>query len=320
MTAVRDAFRQARLHAVRHMAACEGASLRWSEVSITEIVTAHAAQAVQVVPFTQRAEALSGADWVWWWIDGTSAYGMLVQAKRLTATVNQWNFDFGYRTKSTGRAQRDTLMSVAKALDLLPVYALYLGTAEYRRHERCSGEHRSGRCLECQKRSVSLMPALLASDLIISDAGSTYEFSVSLEDLWTQRAGEVPLSKLLQGQMGSDLSDFLRTPQQGTRAITRAMMDRILKARMGAFSAPPVTAHNLHLGEHDRLGPVFIQVPDDTGHFGLPYFDHVLRPLRHAPPDYVLEIMTKDVNEADLAAAMPDSVAGVVVVQVPRAG
>ena len=64
MTATDDAFRWARIYAVRHMAACEQAGLRWGETSITEIVTAQASWAVTVVPFTQRAEALSGADWV----------------------------------------------------------------------------------------------------------------------------------------------------------------------------------------------------------------------------------------------------------------
>lgn len=62
VTAVEDALRWARIHAVRHMAACERADLRWGETSITEVVTSRAAEAVTVVPFTQPGEKLSGAD------------------------------------------------------------------------------------------------------------------------------------------------------------------------------------------------------------------------------------------------------------------
>ncbi len=69
-----------------------------------------AAAAVSVVPFTQHAEAVSGADWVWWWVDSTSAYGMLVQAKRLTMNQGRWRFDFGYPQRdgqSAGESEVD---------------------------------------------------------------------------------------------------------------------------------------------------------------------------------------------------------------------
>ncbi|MGE3328909.1 MAG: hypothetical protein AB7N61_26240, partial [Acidimicrobiia bacterium] len=147
MAAVEEAFRWARIHAVRHMDACELAFLRWGETSITEVVTSRAAKAVTVVPFTQRAEALSGADWVWWWVDARGAYGMLVQAKRVTVNGIKWKFDFSY-PDGTGK-QRKTLMAVSATLGLLPVYALYLGTGSYRSWEPCPDGHRSGRCLQC---------------------------------------------------------------------------------------------------------------------------------------------------------------------------
>ncbi len=86
MISVEAAFRSARIHSARHMEASEKAHLRWGEVAITEILMSRAAQGVTVVPFTQRAEGLSGADWVWWWIDQGAAYGMLVQAKRVSAS------------------------------------------------------------------------------------------------------------------------------------------------------------------------------------------------------------------------------------------
>ena len=320
MTTVEDSFRQARIHAVRHMAACESADLRWSETSITEIVTAQAARAVTVVPFTQRAEALSGADWIWWWVDGASAYGMLVQAKRVTVRDGSWGFDFDYRSGSTGHSQREALRSTAQTLGLLPVYALYLGTGDYRQWARCSETHRSGRCLACVKRTVSLMPELVASELIMNDATSTYEWSVALEELWTPPAGAALLSPLLESQLAPELAEFLQTPQSGTRAVTRSMIDRVLRARMGAFSAASPTATSMSLGEHDQLGAVFGNVPADTGHFGLPYFEQTLRPLRHAPPDYVVEIMTRNVDEERLQSNLPENIAGVVVARPPQHG
>lgn len=75
MTAVENAFRWVRIQAVRHMAAHERTGMEWSAPTITEIMTAHTSRAVTVVPFTQRAEALIGVDWVWW-ADGADAYRM----------------------------------------------------------------------------------------------------------------------------------------------------------------------------------------------------------------------------------------------------
>lgn len=312
MTAVAEAFRRARIQAVRHMAECERARLTWGETTITEIVTAHASRAVTVVPFTQPAEALSGADWVWWWVDSTGAYGMLVQAKRVTVTNNVWNFGFGYST------QREVLRSAAARLGLLPVYALYLGTGDYRKWEHCTDIHRRGRCIHCIKRTVSLMPALLADERFVCDAASTYERSVALEDLWTGCPASAPLRPALRNRLAPELSDFLRNRQDGTRAVTRSMIDSVLKARLGDFAAVSTNVAGKHDGEHDRLGSVFGDVPDDTGHWGLRYFEHTLNPLLHTPPPYVLEIMTGDFDEDRLALDMPENVAGIVVVQVPQ--
>ncbi|WP_433521657.1 DUF6615 family protein [Nocardia pseudovaccinii] len=318
MTAVAKAFRWARIQAVRHMAECERARLRWSETTITEIVTAHTSRAVTVVPFTQRAEALSGADWVWWWVDSAGAYGMLVQAKRVTVTSSAWNFDFGYTATGAARSQREVLRSAAAMLGLLPVYALYLGTGDYRRWEHCADIHRRWRCIQCIKRTVSLMPALLADERNVCDAASTYERSVALEDLWTGCPASAPLRPALRNQLAPELSDFLQNRQDGTRAVTRSMIDSVLKSRFGQFAAVSTSVAGVHNGEHDRLGSVFGDVPDDTGHWGLRYFEHTLNPLLHTPPHYVLEIMTGDFDEDRLALDMPENIAGIVVVRVPQ--
>lgn len=301
------------------MAACEKAQLRWGETVVSEIVMSRAAAAVSVVPFSQPAEAISGADWVWWWVDATSAYGMLVQAKRLTVNRGQWHFDFGYRS-STG-SQQSALRSTAASLDLVPVYALYLGTGDYRHWEPCPDGHRGRRCSSCVKRSVSLMPALLAEAEVANDSTTTYERSVALEELWTPSPTGSLLIPALRQQLDPELADFLITPQMGARAVARATIDRVLRARAGQFGAVSASDRSMMRdGGHDELGSVFRQLPTDAGHWGVPYFEHVLDPLRHAPPDYVLEIESGEFDTGELASNMPEDVAGVVVVRLSQNG
>lgn len=319
MATVESAFRRAREHSVQHMAACEKTLLRWGETSITEIVMSRAATAVNVVPFTQPAEAISGADWIWWWVDADSAYGMLVQAKRLTVHGSNWRFDFGYR--SAAGSQQSSLSATAASLDLVPAYALYMGTGNYRKWERCSEDHQRRRCPSCVKRSVSLMPALLADPAIVIDSATTYERSVALEEMWMPSPTSPLFIPGLSRQLDPELVNFLLTPQRGVRAVAKSTIDRILRVRAGQFSADsPSAPGTMHDGNHDRLGPVFADLPSDTGHWGVPYFQHVLGPLRHVPPDYVLEIESREFDVGEVSSNMPDDVAGVVVVRLPQDG
>lgn len=301
------------------MAACERAQLQWGETAITEIVMSRAAAAVSVVPFTQRAEAVSGADWVWWWVDASSAYGMLVQAKRLTVNRGRWRFDFGYR--STVGNQLSALRTTAAHLDLIPVYALYLGTGAYRSWEPCPDGHQSRRCPSCVKRSVSLMPASSADATIVNDSKSTYEHSIALEDVWTPGSTGSLLTYRPSWRLDPELANFLRTSQTGTRAVTRSMIDRVLAVRGGQFGAVSATgAGMMRGGSHDRLGPVFPELPSDRDDSGIPYFKEALNPLHHAPPDYVDDIESGEVDADALASTMPEEVAGVVVVRLPQNG
>lgn len=301
------------------MAACDRALLRWGETAVTEIVISRAAAAVNVVPFTQPAEATSGADWIWWWVDADSAYGMLVQAKRLNVHRGKWRFDFGYRT-SAG-SQQSSLRATAASLDLVPMYALYLGTGDYRNWERCPDYHQARRCTSCVKRSISLMPALLADPAIVNDSATTYERSVALEEMWTPCPASPLFIPGLSRQLDPELLNFLLTPQRGARAVAKSTIDRILRVRAGQFSADsPFMPSTMHDGSHDRLGPVFPDLPTDTGHWGVPYFQHALGPLLQVPPDYVLEIESGELDADEVASNMPDDVVGVVVVQLSQNG
>lgn len=318
MTTVQDAFRRARIISARHMTAAEAAKLPWGETAVTEMLIAHAATAVTVVPFTQKAEALSGADWVWWWVDSSAAYGMLVQAKRLTVTRKGWTFKFDYRTKGSISLQREILVEAASALGVLPVHALYLGTGDYRKWAPCPGNHWKTRCPECMRRTVSLMPALLASDSMVDDAASTYRWSVALEDLWKPPSTGALLMPTLRRAMSPDLVKFLRERPDGTRAVVRSMVDRVLRARAAQYSSMATTVESPTAATHDALGLVFKNLPDETTHDGVRYFDHVLNPMRDSPPDYVLDAMTGDPDLESLQARMPNTVGGIVVVQTPN--
>lgn len=318
MTTVTDAFERARTVAGSHMAASEAANLFWGETAITEMLLAHTAPAVTVVPFTQRAEALSGADWVWWWVDGSAAYGMLIQAKRVIIRDQRWNFKFDYRSRGSARSQREVLIDTAATLGVLPVHALYLGTGDYRSWAPCAGSHQANRCRECTRRTISLMPALLATDLFVDDAASTYEWSVALEDLWSPSSGGALLIPAVERAMSPQLKRFLKNDSpDGVRAVARSMIDRVLKAGAGQFSAATTDTVPPPAGAHDRLGSIFQRLPADTMHGGVRYFEHVLTPLKHSPPSYVLDIMTGDVDKDALQAQMPEAVGGITVVQTP---
>lgn len=159
------------------------------------------------------------------------------------------------------------------------------------------------------------MPALLAEPLVVTDAGSTYERPVALEDLWAPTRSGALLLPPLRGAMRPELTDFFDNPQRGTLAVTRSMIDRVARARFGAFDAPSATFDVDERGAHDDLGRVFSDVPNDTGHWGVNYLDHALRPLLHSPPAYVLEILSGDYAEDRLATDMPENVGGVMVVR-----
>lgn len=318
MTTVQEAFRRARIIAERHMRACDVAHLAWGETTITEMVLAHASVAVTAIPFTPRAEARSGADWIWWWVDGSAAYGMLVQAKRVTIDSKRWSFNFDYRSKSSTRLQREVLVDTASALGLLPVHALYLGTGDYREWVPCPGKHRKSGCPECARRTVSLMPAVLATDGLIDDASSTYEWSVALEDLWRPAHVGAFFTPGLKRFVSPDLAEFLTTKQGGTHAVARSMTDRVLKAGAFQFSAAVASAGAATAGAHDELGSIFRELPEDTMHGGIRYWDHVLTPLTHSPPGYVLAAMTGDLDRESLQEQLPESVRGIIIIRTPR--
>ena len=108
--------------------------LPWQETSITEDLLLELGSRfgndIEIVPYTQNAEARTGADWRWEWLfEGEAAwFAMLVQAKKLRPiAANVYGYDFGYPAGQAGRPQVDVLIDYAADNGLAPVYALYNG-------------------------------------------------------------------------------------------------------------------------------------------------------------------------------------------------
>jgi hypothetical protein len=305
VTDVRSALATGRAACLEHMTACEANDLQWSEEPVTEILLSRTAPLVRFATFTRRQEAEVGADWLWWWVAPSGvSFGMLVQAKRLYVDKAKWTFKFDHNAG----AQRRALFEAASALDVAPVYSLYLGTQRYRASAPCGvTSHRTDDCETCAKLAVSVMPAMLADVHLVTDAGSTYWRSVALEAAFDNAEQQSAWMGAIDAELTDELRSFLTTPQTGARAIARSLVDRVLAVRALQFSK------NVEEMVHtEQLGSVFPDLPGDRGHFGSPYLPTLLRGLVHAPPDYVVSMMMG----TELGQAPVDNVAGVALVLV----
>ncbi len=287
------------------MGACESSGLQWTEEPVTEVLLSRAAPEVSFATITRRQEAKVGADWLWWWIaPNGESYGLLVQAKRLYVDGARWSFKFDHNAGE----QRRSLFEAAAALDVAPVYSLYLGTQRYRGPADCGRvSHETEDCADCAVLAVSLMPANLAVSHLVTDAHDTYSQSIALEAAFDNAEGQSAWLGAITADLTPDLREFLHTPQGGVRAIARSLVDRVLQVRQGQFSKNVEAAIRT-----ERLGAIFPELPGDRGHFGSPYMPLLLRGLLHSPPAYVVSMIAGE----PLGEAPADNVAGVVLIRV----
>lgn len=300
MTDVRTALAAGRAACVDHMAACEATGLQWTEEPVTEILLSRTAPQVRFVAFTRREEAEVGADWLWWWIAPSGeSFGMVVQAKRLYVQKDKWSFKFNYNAGQ----QRRALFEAAEALEVAPIYCLYLGTQRYRAAASCGAKIHSQEGSElCAMRAVSVMPSLLAEGHLVADAASTYERSLALESAFDEAEEQSAWLGAINADLTDEVRAFLTTPQAGVRAIARSLVDRVLVVRGGQFSKSVE-----RMVRTEQLGSVFPDLPGDRGHFGAQYLPLMLRGLVQSPPDYVLSIIAGDA----LGEPPADNIAGV---------
>jgi hypothetical protein len=295
-----------------HMSVADVIGLTWKEETITDLLVCAVSPSVKAITFTRHEEKKTGADWLWWFLDPDGiSFGMLVQAKRLKISHTQWSFDFDYGKGS----QRLTLMQSARHLGVAPAYGLYLGTPEYR-------GHLGTEVGEMVRRTVSVTPALGVMSGLFEDQQSTYGNSTALEDSVISDLSARLAIPTVWATLTTDLRDFLQQPQRGARAIAKQLLAHLLKLRLGKFTlaGPEVASVNYVVpnGSHDKLRPLFDEFPDDRGHFNEPYFQNVLRGLRPAPPDYVLEVVHDDrrqINNAVNGGHFLEHIGGIAVFQ-----
>lgn len=299
-----EALRRAREAVELFMERHDAMGEKWLETSVTQVLLSSAWPEVESESFTQPQEKHVGADWVWWWVDSRGeAFGMLVQAKRLKIEGSAWSIDYDY-----GRGEQ--LRALGEAADVMRVpaaYALYLGTAASRAQRICGPGHSDG-CARCRAATVSMVPAILVGRWAHSPktaADLSLMWATPLELLGVQQP-ETPVWAPRLDRFSEELQKFVVDRQLGARAVARHFLDQVLEVRAGQFSL--ATDTRLPLTASDQ---VFTDLPDDRGHFGVPYFDHILRGLRTVPPPYVLEVMAGN----PVPEGLPESVGGIVVVR-----
>lgn len=325
MTEITDpfrAFQQGRLVTERHMDRMLRTGNMFSEETLTDLLLVEAHEfGVRFRKFTRREESRNGADWLWWWVDATGiSFGMLVQAKILKKRSETWHIDFGYRRDRTGPRQIDTLIAASDDFKVPAAHVLYCGTPDYRAGLDCGLSHPEGaHCRDRERAGVSIVPSILpqylaptatatlagtARDTLAAEA---FHYAQPLEDIADPEGPQTRMRSLAKADR--DVVEFLWRPQIGARRVAKAMLEHVHAARMRQFSAAAV----------EMMPPVddavFPRLPADRGHFPRPYMDHILRGLRHRPPDYVQDVL----DGRTPPPSVTSRIAGIAVVRDPAA-
>ncbi len=131
-------------------------------------------------------------------------------------------------------------------------------------------------------------------------AENAYRRAIPLEEM-VQPSRDMVFDVNLRS-VSRELRSFLTEPQDGARAVAKRFFEVIARIRTSQFSAPGSVLL------HPTSDSVFDPVPGDVGHFGRPYYDHVLRGLRRSQPEYVTDLLLQR------PVTVPDGIAGLVVV------
>jgi hypothetical protein len=290
-TDVLAAFTRVREAAETHMEQRDALGLGWSEEAVTEVSIHQGHPRVRVVQFNRHQEgAAVGADYMWWWLDDSPSdmcFGMLVQAKRLSRDGQKWKLDIRHNHGT----QYEDLLKTGLQLQVPTMYGVYTGGPTFRAGLPCFHD-RQPDCLGCRRMAISMISAYQLDLVFGPTDAATFLFneSMPLEDLVDPRrpAGQVHDLNLPEIPAGP-LREFLLEPQDGPREIAKRIFKLVSDTRRGMFSAAsaePITV---------RGAPVFPEVPEDSGHFRGPYFQHFLQGLRHSPPSYVQELLEQQI-------------------------
>lgn len=118
------------------------------------------------------------------------------------------------------------------------------------------------------------------------DSGvAAFHDAVPVEDIASPDGLDTPIVPLARG-LAEDLDRFLRQPQRGSRRVAKELLRPVQQIRNGQFAGAAVMQR-----ADPVTGTLFKDVPNDYGHFSVPYLAHMLRGLRAEVPDYVRDVL-----------------------------
>lgn len=302
-------MRDARLAAELQMSVFESEGEEYEETAITSQLLAMTRPLTRFVKFNQVQEGRwTGADWIWWWVEeGTGeSFGAVIQAKRLKKKSSRWWVDFAYKDNQ----QRRDLMWLGDFYQIVPLYALYLGTSNYRSGAFCrSHDGHAEDCQMCRMSTLSVVPAMLTREGGASEFDQTamaLTSHLSLEELVDPSVD--PIESWTQDFTSATeaFMQFMREPQTGSRDIAKKIVKQIEYVRGLQHS---LVEEGVAITRSDA---VFPQLPDAATHLNVQYFPHALAGLRTAPPDYVQEFL----RTGELSNDLPN-VGGLAVTTIP---
>jgi hypothetical protein len=261
---------------------------------------------IEYAQFNRAQEGVVGADWLWWFLDDSGeCFGVLIQAKKLYGSVGNRKIDLEYPRGTRG--QMKALFAAADHFDVPCAYILYCGDHQQRVDLEC-GAHDPPYCPRCACAGVSVLSGLGAETAVNFApahqrgqlAIDAYRYSMPLEEM-VQPATDAVFDVNLD-VVSAELREFLTGTQDGARGVAKQFFTAVAEIRTGQLAAPGVEL----LRRTDET--VFDALPADVGHFGRPYYDHILRGLRRSLPEYVTNLVLQGGNQ------VPDGIDGIVIV------
>ncbi|MFD4631627.1 DUF6615 family protein [Streptomyces sp. NPDC058284] len=261
----------------------------WNEEPATEILCQKSAPLVKPITFDRTKEGVTGADWLWWWVDRETGicFGMFVQAKSLKRKGKGWSIDFEHKNKSG--VQLPDLLRTADHYKVPPVYVLYCGDASYRAGLICGDSHTEPDCNRCARAGVSVLSARVAQRRLLNDPGSAaveaFHDASPLEYLADPALPRTRFWDLNFPSCGHELKRMLVAPNYGPQQVASVIWKQMSKIRTrGDYEL--AVAGKVDIGS----GMIFRDLPADRGHFPVPYYPHVLSGLRFELPSYVRDV------------------------------
>ncbi|MGW2397200.1 hypothetical protein ACWCYY_11665 [Kitasatospora sp. NPDC001664] len=327
-----QAFLRATAAAEDEMGLLLGQGVMFDEEYVTTHLCSRLPREVTWAKFSKKQENRVGGDYLWWWVDRSGeAFGCLVQAKVIHRTGRGWKIGFHHETR-TG-LQMDQLLAASDFFEVPAAYTLYAGDAAYRSAMQCTMRHPDTPCNQREGAAVTILPALQARRTVENAAlratapPRKLPFLTGFDPIEDVFHHAEPLSRLTKPgldaddpalalyyrmQLGPDMNGLrqLLVPGQiGARRVAKFMTDKLAKAASGAFETAVLPELR---DERAAGGRVFDALPGARGHFGLPFFEHVLRGLRTGLPDYVQAALQNPA--ARVSAELAEHADGLVVV------